>query len=329
MTEPWLEISLPAPADDHTRLLATTVAPFLTRLRADGVVRRGFFLRELGAQRVIMQVQPAPGADLADRVSALGASVGPATVVPLTGPVFSGADLGPVTREFFAGASPLISDIVMRDRSAVLSTVLDLLAAHLQGVAGSRSPAQAALPDGLPLSYLSFRSHAEAFIATTKDPDATRRALRGRYEAMREDLDARVRAIFAQLRGGELCSADAQTWYDLVRSTKPALVRGFESGSVVAHTEYSQVHLRERTDFADNAFHRTAGGSADLQAYLSTDTSFLATRLLTSLLYLSLHTLGISLAERYLLCFAIASACESVFDVDGVALLTSLTSQNA
>ncbi|MFC7614609.1 hypothetical protein ACFQV2_14810 [Actinokineospora soli] len=321
----WLEFSVPV-ADDPTRVLATAVVPFLARLRADGQVRRGLFLRERGA--VLAQVVPAPGADLVDRVRELGegATLGPAAVVPLTGPVFSGADLGPATRDFLAAASPLLGDLLAGERSAMLSTVLDVLAAHLQAVAGPRTAAQAGLPEGLPLSYLSFRSHAEAFIATTKDPDATRRALRGRYEAMRESLDARVRDVLDQVAGGPVRAPEAQTWFDHVRDTKPGLVERFRAGTLVAHTEYSQVHLRERTDFADNTFHSTAGGSADLQNYLSTDTSFLATRLLTSLLYLSLHTLGISLTERYVLCYAIASACESVFDVDGLAVLTSLTS---
>lgn len=330
----WSQVSLPAPAEDHVRLLATTVAPLLDRLRADGVIQRGFYLRELGGdggQRVLAQVVPTPGADLAARVGELGhpgATVGPATVVPLTGPVFDGPDLGPVTREFFAAASPLISDVLARGgHSAVLSAALDLLAGHVQGVSGARAPGQATLPEGLPLSYLSLLSHAEAFIATSKDPDAVRGALRGRYAAMREGLDARVSAIFTQLRGGATESTDAQAWHDLVRATKPALVERFTAGTLVAHTAYSQVQLRERTDFVDNTFHRTAGGLADLQEYLCTDTSFLATRLLTSLLYLGLHTLGVTLPERYLLCFCVASACESIFDVDGVTLLSTIAGQ--
>src|SRR5207247_1379984 len=123
-------------------------------------VRQGFFLRELGSEgqhRVLLQVLPAPGADLADRLRDLdhpGSAAGPATVIPLTGPVFGGEDLGPVSREFLSGASPLLGEVLARgerDRSAVLSIVLDLLTAHIQAVAAPRSSEQSTLPEGLPL----------------------------------------------------------------------------------------------------------------------------------------------------------------------------------
>jgi hypothetical protein len=73
-----------------------------------------------------------------------------------------------------------------------------------------------------------------------------------------------------------------------------------------------------------SAFHRVVGASVGLRRFLAHDPGFLATRLLTSLLYLSMHTIGLPLVERYFLCHAMSRACERVFDVDADAVLGSL-----
>jgi hypothetical protein len=135
-------------------------------------------------------------------------------------------------------------------------------------------------------------------------------------------VESSVRAI---LNSGDLGGAAA--WDAAARATKPALVEGFRTGALVAHTGYARDQLRERTEFAGNAFHRTAGASENLQSYLGGDPSFLATRLLTSLLYVTLHSAGVSLLQRYFLCHAISQACEAIYQVDSLTLLTRLTGE--
>lgn len=330
----WVEFTVPGDGDAARSVdtIRSTGAPFLRDARADGVITQGLFLRDLGREAdVTFQLLPAPGREdeLGRRIRRrFGAHVTcrDAQQVPLEGAVFTGADLGPATREFLGTVTPALIDVLTAgtDRSTLLSGAMDLMAAHLPAVADrSRSEAAAAGP---PLSFLSFRSHAEAFFVTSRDPDAARKAMDARYDAVAATVEARVGAILAQVAGeGPVVSPTARRWHDAVRAAKPGLVRRFRDGTIVAHTAYANDHLRERDDFAGSEFHQTAGASKRLQAYLGGDPGFLATRLLTSMLYLSLHNVGITLLERYFLCHAVSRACESIYDVDGVAVLAEIT----
>lgn len=316
----WLELSFDAEPAERPALLAEVLAPFLAGEHERGA--EGFLLRQLGTEGERCLLVQLRGSDdgLAGRAAALPHPPGeirPATVLPLTGPVFSGADLGPVTRRFLADVAPVTLGLARAagDRTATLATALDLMTTHLDAVAESGQRT-----DRPPLSFLSFRSHAEAFLATSRDPEAARRALDERYESVHTFVEDRVHAI---LRGGEPGAAHA--WHTTVRDAKPGIIDRFRAGTLVADTGYAQDHLRERTDFAGSSFHTAAGESAELQSYLGSDPSFLATRLLTSMLYLTLHSVGVTLLERYFLCHAISRACEVVFDVDSLAVLASVT----
>lgn len=306
----WTELVFPAPAADHPRLLAGVVGPLLTSLDVPAL-----FLRELGSEgdtRLLVQLRGTPPDPAA--LPHPPAEVRAATVRPLGGPVFDGPELDETTRGFLAETAPVALALATGadDRTGA---ALELMTVHLAAVA---DPVRSG--DGPPLSFLSFRSHAEAFLATTRDPEAARRAFDDRYAAHRVAVESWVRAILSY---GDLGAAAA--WDAAVRAAKPALVEGFRTGALVAHTGYARDHLRERADFAGNAFHRTAGASDDLQSYLGGDPSFLATRLLTSLLYVTLHSAGTSLLQRYFLCHAISRACEAVYQVDSLALLAGFT----
>nr|ADR01090.1 NocO [Nocardia sp. ATCC 202099] len=308
----WTELVFPATQDEQPGLVAGVLAPLLADLD-----RPGLFLRELGpegATRLLLQVRDAPP-DLPTRTAALPVqptAVRAATVAPLGGPVFDGPGLDETTRGFLADTAPVAVDLSTRpDRTGA---ALTLMTAHLAAVA---DPARSG--DGPPLSFLSFRSHAEAFLATTRDPNAARHAFDTRYTDHRTTVEAAVRAILLDGDPG-----DAAPWSAAARAAKPRFTAGFASADLVAHTGYTRDHLRERTDFADNPFHSRAGASEQLQAYLGGDPSFLATRLLTSLLYVTLHSSGVSLMQRYFLCHAIAKACESIYHVDSMSLLADL-----
>lgn len=297
----WTELVFDTPVADHPRLIAGVVGPLL----ADS---DGLFLRELGPDgdaRLLVQLR-----DAAPDLAVPGALVRQAEVPPLGGPVFAGPALDETTRGFLAATSAVAVDLATApDRTGV---ALGLMTAHLAAVARPG--------DGPPLSFLSFRSHAEAFLATTHDPAATRAAFDARYSEHSAAVETRVRTI---LRDGDLGAA--APWVASVRAAKPAAAEGFRTGALIAHTEYTREHLRERTDFAGNAFHAMAGASAGLQSYMSGDPEFLASRLMTSLLYVTLHSAGLPLLQRYFLCHTISRACEAVYEVDSLSLLSNLT----
>lgn len=333
----WTELSFRSPAPDPAPLLATHLAPFLVAERAAGRIAGALLLRELGRgdhPRIAVQVwtgqPPTAGSadrDLADRwrevAHAMGATditARPAREVPLTGSGFEGPSLGPLTREFLAEVAPvLLPTAGTTDRAVRLAAALDLTAAHLPAVAAFTVPGP---HGGAPLSFLSLRSHAEAFLASTRDPASARQALDQRYDAVRDSVEERVAGVLAQVRGtGREVSPAARAWFEAARTAKPTMAEGFRTGrlGVVADDLPAAGGALDRS-----AFHQMVGSSAALQEFLGHDPGFLAARLLTSLLYLAFHTIGLPLVERYFLCHATSRACETLFEVDANAVLGSL-----
>ncbi|MFI7637825.1 lantibiotic dehydratase C-terminal domain-containing protein [Nonomuraea sp. NPDC049400] len=308
----WVEFELEAPAALHDRVLIDVVA---------SLPGAGFFLRKDNA--VAVQVQD-PGEEIRARLRTAGfkESSSPAGD-PVTGPVFGGEHLAPVTRRFLSEVSPALLDLLRAstaNRSDRLAAALDLMAAHLMAVSGALRID--GIPPEVPLGFLSFRSHAEAFFATSANPGLTRVRMDERFEANRSAIQDRILAVFQQLKGeGPEVSAEAGAWYGAARDTKPVIAEHIRTGGITADTAYVDDHLRERDDFADSAFHTAAGSSTELQRFLRHDPAFLAGRLLTSMLYLSLHGMGVTLVERYFLCHAMSRACELIFEVDAMAVL--------
>jgi Lantibiotic biosynthesis dehydratase C-term len=359
--EAWTEVVLRAEPALHARLLAEVVVPLVTDPELTG---RSLFLRELGRQErpaMVVQVltgasgaggaglaaaEPAAGAspaaeraaaELAERARRLAAVVGPVEVaagpartVPLAGSAFDGPALASVGRRFLARVTPVLAGPAVASRATVrFSGALDLMAAHLRAVVGATAPGaeQAAAALGaVPLSFLSFRSHAEAFIAGTRDPEATRRVMDARYETVRGSVDARVRAVLAQAEGrGPVVSEPAGQWHDAVRAAKPGMANEFHVEGIT--TDGGEGPADGTGALAKSRFHTAVGASAELSEFLGADPEFLAVRLLTSLLYLSLHNLGMSLMERYLLCHLVSRACESLAGVDAMAVLDRMASR--
>jgi hypothetical protein len=343
----WLQLAVAAPGARQDRIIVDVIGPFLAATVHGGAAAGGLFLREPGnpgQSRLIVQLQArGDGHDARAALGRLAADVGAdpdravraATVVPLAGSVFVGAALASATRDFLVRITPTLVALTASGaagRSDRLAGALDLMAAHLPAVGRSAAPGAdnvVSLLRGAPLSFLSFRSHAEAFIATSRDPVAARQALDGRFEAVREPLQQRVAAVLAQTEDrGPTVSLPASRWDAAVRAAKPTIVAHFSSGALAVQPDDVAVRLdgAGRADaFAASSFHALAGSSPQLQRYLQSDATFLAVRLLTSLLYLSLHHLGISLLERYFLCHATSRACESLFDVDPLAVLAGLS----
>jgi hypothetical protein len=325
----WRELPVPVGT-----IPVPAIGSWLAAEQRAGAVDQGLFLREPGEpgrHRLIVQARgPAGETAAALRRLADGripAEVRAATIVPLQGSAFAGPALGEVTRDFLAGVTVLLAALCPppgAPSSARLAAALDLMAAHLPALGPPSAPGAqrvTGLLGGAPIGVLSLRSHADAFIATSRDPAVTRRAFDERFAAVRRPVEQRLTAILDQIAGrGPVVSPAAAQWHAAVVAARPGMRRRIASGAVTVHDEPG-----DPAAFTASAFHTTVAGSGELRAFLHTDPAFLTTRLLTSLLYLSLHHLGLSLGERWFLCHAVSRACESVFGVDPVAVLTGLT----
>ncbi|MFJ1745741.1 hypothetical protein ACIOJD_05780 [Streptomyces sp. NPDC088116] len=339
----WLEISCTASADIAPRLLPDLARPLLTEPPPGTEAPPGFFLRGTGPAQPTLSVQLALGpqhgeraweyADrarrLARRLGPVKVTTGPARLVPLTGSVFAGPALAPFTREVLADVCPAllaVAEAGERGRPALLTAAAELMTAHLRGVSTSGAPGPREYEEnreGVPLGFLSYRSHAEAFAASSRAPEAARNALGKQYARVAAPMESLVEAVLAQSEDrGPVVSRPARQWCEGVRTAKPAAADLFRTGSELILREEKEEP--DATALDESAFHRIVGSSGGLRDFLNRDPAFLAARLLTSLLYLGLHSAGITLAERYFLCYAVSRACEILYETDALTVLSGL-----
>ncbi|CAM5509974.1 hypothetical protein STAFG_6032 [Streptomyces afghaniensis 772] len=352
----WLEIALTAPPGTADLLLAGIVRPLLTEPPATDAPTPAFFVRGTGPAQPTLSVQLALGPEdgetareyaarareLAGRLGSgagtgaggrVGTEVqvvtGPARLVPLTGSVFDGPALAPFTRTVLADLCPALLAVGAAGeagRPALLAAAAALMAAHLRGVSASGAPTAQDYElgrDGVPLGFLSYRSHAEAFLATSRNPQAARSAMSEQYARVAPTLLGLVDAVLTQCEGrGPVVSEPARQWFEAVRPAKPTATDLFRSGTELRLL--GDEEEQDATALDESAFHRIVGASDGLRDFLNRDPAFLAARLLTSLLYLGLHSAGLTLTERYFLCYAVSRACEVLYETDALTVLSGL-----
>jgi hypothetical protein len=317
----WTEIEVDAPVALRDRVLLELFAPMLAG-------RAGLFLCELGRradgrERTTLQLRRDDPAEVVTVAPDLpGAVVGsprPARHVPLAGSVMAGPALAPVTRALLADATPMLLGLVGARRSVRLGATLDLMAAHLIALGPPAVPGAdraAGHLRGAPVGFLSFHSHAEAFIASSRDREATRRAFDERYASIRLTAVSRMRAILDEPES----SVPAKSWYHAVRQARGQADEAFRAGSLWAQEEAED----SGPGFAGSAFHAELAGAPTFLRTLRTEPGFLGARLMTGLLYLSMANVGVTLAERYFLCHAVSRACSEIYGADPVSVLAAL-----
>lgn len=335
-------------AGTQDSLLSTAVEPFLTHVRTQGLAEEAFFLRDVadGRPRLRVCVEAAPqigpeGAALAralaESVRQNGTSLQTVLVLPrrpwLESSPFRGPAADALVAGFLSRATPLLLEGVtaVHNREDLrIALALDLMIAQLPGVSFSRlDPGRytASSPvEGLPMAFLSLRSHADGFFIMSRNPQQAREMMERRYGPHAERFEHRVRAILEQLdRGGEVVSEAADRWHRLV---VPSMARAgslIRSGELEFGESAAGGYLGDTQDISVSRFHQVVQEDKRFQKFMHTDSGFQSMRVMMSLLYLSLHCLGLRLVDRYFLCHGVSRACESVFGVDASDLLYRVT----
>lgn len=179
-------------------------------------------------------------------------------------------------------------------------------------------------------SFVSYRSHAEGFIATCSAPAAVRAAFDRRYEERRDELTARLRAVISTLdpcggiraEGATLEPVPfAREWAALAERfagrARPLIGRG------LLITAGAPERLKALPVLSD--FHQTMLSThAYHERYLSTP-EFLTYRLLLNYTYLHLTRLGMSPPERMRTCHLAANAVEDVYGVSASGMIEQFT----
>ncbi|MCX2951556.1 thiopeptide maturation pyridine synthase [Lentzea sp. NEAU-D7] len=151
---------------------------------------------------------------------------------------------------------------------------------------------------GITGGFVSFRSHAEAFLAGAGP------GVRERWDAQ---LAARARAVRGQVAA---VSARGRAWTELL---EPFGRRGDE---LIASGELT--FDEGAVAVPDSEFHRVLSGNAGWHENVLRSAGFRRYRLLLNLTYLQLSRLGVTAVQRSLLCHFAASAVEQEYGVSAI-----------
>jgi hypothetical protein len=352
MTEPvWRSVNVYYHDTDRTDLLLDAVRPFLRavapaarRVWFQPHWRRGPHVRipvQARAEVFDAVIVPAaadvlggylgahPSATVLDEQSALPQHRRLARIEREQGPLAPWADNNSVEVEPFdrripvlgsPAAADLLADYYVDSNETVFS-ILDWARGGGSRMALAVDLFIAAAHRFLPpvtYGYLSYRGHADAFLA--KQPDALRERFDRIYEASADQFRQRVVTITGTddyhevVRFGGLL--DTLLRYrdragELIRAGELALMAGADGEPEAWGSSWSVWSDR-------SAFHRTLGGHRAAADQLGGWQTFQQYRIVLNWLYLNVYRIGIGELERNLICHVVSRAVE---DVNGVRAL--------
>lgn len=184
------------------------------------------------------------------------------------------------------------------------------------------SPHDASIKEG----FVSFRSHSEAYIATTPNHEAVRRHFELQSEAFVEVLAERVRSLAFELDSGGTSDPLLNDWLAALGTwTKRLIARG---SSELFQGDASRAVRPWGGDWVGRSkFHQAIARSAAYRTLLFDSPWFREYRLALNLSYLHLNRIGLLPVERYLLCHLLADAVERAYAVSALSLVRQYSSR--
>ncbi|MFI0259591.1 thiopeptide maturation pyridine synthase [Streptomyces sp. NPDC017056] len=164
--------------------------------------------------------------------------------------------------------------------------------------------------------FMSLRSHADAFLSRTHDPDGYRAAFDERHRRQADALAGRLRAVESVLSGDRGDEPPfVRDWAEAVRRCQRAALPLLESGELTLSGAGRAPRLptRQLSDF--HRLLQTDHGHAD---FLRDDHWFASFRLVVNYLYIHLNRLGLKPVDRGLLCHLAANTVEAVHGVSAI-----------
>lgn len=239
---------------------------------------------------------------------------------PLWNSGIGGTGFDAAARRLYRAVAPILARGVAAigdDKTKAYLLALDLMVANAGATvleSEQRRLSSRGFGELLGLRMLSYRSHYEgAKHAMAKDPDSFERRCAAYYARLGPYLRESVRRCAeSPVPALDLDGEPARAWADVVRQHFGELREECRAG-LIAHSGPTLDDFDGRRDdgLTPSAFHAKEL-SAELSDLLHRSADFLAYRIQASLLYSCLHTMGFSLAERFLFCYLLARANEEV-----------------
>ncbi|WP_190815582.1 thiopeptide maturation pyridine synthase [Saccharopolyspora pogona] len=226
--------------------------------------------------------------------------------IPVLGSAVAAELLEGFYHETNAQAFAALDDV--RSGRSRLTTAFDLMVATAH-----------AMWPGINRGFISFRSHAEGFIARAGDPQRRRAFCEEKYRAQKAGLRRRLVAVLDGLDGldGDGEVPLVREWVAVLgryRSRVRPLIASGEVSFVAAEQGYAQQSWDPQM-LAHSTFHSLLQGEGGRMARLQRDPDFLAFRFALNYLYLHLNRIGVRPVERFVLCHLVANTVEDHYGI--------------
>ncbi|PYC80217.1 hypothetical protein C7C46_13080 [Streptomyces tateyamensis] len=358
---PQRDLTINVPWSVQEEVLLDVAAPTLDQSVANGETRSWFYLRESFDGRPYLRLRfdtdsPSVSRRLAARI---GEEVAPAMREGLfehrpynREHDWLGGPAGlPLAERFWTETTPLALEAITAtrgDRALRMAMTFDLLVAS-GALLASRLPPSVG-KHGFKAGYLSYLATFEGYMLLIRDPEGTRAKHAQRWEANRELLRPRLRALVEAMRDpdGDLAELPpmAARWTGTLRDYLPAIQQGFDEDRFYLYATPRTSEAAKITASPDGLYrrpevpwladlpeppvagiHRAIADNQYYQGMIREDRRFLASRLAQAYTNWHLFRLGFQLADRYTLFYLVARAFEEEYELDAAELIRSVRPQ--
>lgn len=199
-------------------------------------------------------------------------------------------------------------DSIVKHGNSKITLAFDLMVMHILN-ANTRSVYELSNKNPqYPASFLCYRSHADGFFVRTKQEKLIKKEMDSRYSVQKDIFHKRYETIKNHFYGNHL-NINLSKWESFSNSMFSMIETEVEQERV-SFVDFLSGEMGDFYQIAPENIHAKMQGSGLIQSYVSKNKKFQAVRLMSGLLYLTLHRLGLTLSERYYLCHLISRTIE-------------------
>lgn len=167
--------------------------------------------------------------------------------------------------------------------------------------------------DSLPLPFLSFRSHSDGYFTRMNKENEYRQRMEGIYQANRTEYIQKFFQLIENNKNG-LFTDDQSGWTELLNNLIHIARKEISRKNIFFHEEPG--YIAENYNISYENFHIKTYKDKIISNYIRKDNRMKVLRLVTGLMYLTIHRLGLSYLERNYLCYSISRTVEDAFNIN-------------
>jgi len=178
--------------------------------------------------------------------------------------------------------------------------------------------------------FLSYRSHAESYLAQMAEPARARDRLEAVYQANRGGLASRMTAAVQAARSQRECERWLADWLGVVRRYVQLVGELHAAGRLpLPDLIPADAAINETPNGRLSKFHWALLGNEPVRRELNDAAWFTIYRVILNYQYLLLTRVGIPAAQRYLLCYMAARTVENAYGITLDEMIESLSAPGA